>query len=235
MPFSQAPCGLFLPHSDFYLRLRKDRLMALFYRLPFPYDSRPPKITGFAYADKIHVFWPFRLATLVCSPARCGCLTPSLIAPKRTGEFSFVRATKTGFPQKRLFVSRCCGFRCLFLIYWLFFVFTIYRLSACVPFLKVCIFFVSVFPVCLSGLFPFRVQFNSKTNFSNRKIFFRPIEKNGSKMRVNARARWLFLFDWKSIHYKKVEFFFQKNIGFNVQKWTERKTIYIDSQLFVSW
>nr|DAV63164.1 MAG TPA: hypothetical protein [Caudoviricetes sp.] len=63
------------------------------------------------------------------------------------------------------------------------------------PFLKVCIFFVSVFPVCLSGLFPFRVQFNSKTNFSNRKIFFRPIEKNGSKMRVNARARWLFLFD----------------------------------------
>nr|DAW59109.1 MAG TPA: hypothetical protein [Caudoviricetes sp.] len=31
---------------------------------------------------------------MVCSPARCGCLTPSLIAPKRTGEFLFVRAKK---------------------------------------------------------------------------------------------------------------------------------------------
>jgi hypothetical protein len=53
-----------------------------------------------------------------------------------------------------------------------FFVFTIYRLFAVVSLLKVCIFFVSLLPVCLSGLFPFRVQFNSKTNFSNRQIFF---------------------------------------------------------------
>lgn len=81
-------------------------IMALFSRFPFPYDSRPPKITGFAYADKIHVFRPFRLAALVRRPARCGYLTPYLIAPKRTGEFLFVRATKIGFPQKRLFVSR---------------------------------------------------------------------------------------------------------------------------------
>ena len=48
----------------------------------------------------------FRLAALVRRPARCGCLTPYLIAPKRTGEFLFVRATKIGFPQKKLFVSR---------------------------------------------------------------------------------------------------------------------------------
>nr|DAI91121.1 MAG TPA: hypothetical protein [Caudoviricetes sp.] len=117
MLFSQAPCGLFLPHSDFYLRLRKGRLMALFYRLPFPYDSRPPKITGFAYADKIHVFRPFRLAALVCRSARCGCLTPYLSVPKRTDEFLIFQASKIGFPQKRLLFSRCCGFCCLFLTY----------------------------------------------------------------------------------------------------------------------
>lgn len=81
-------------------------IMALFSRFPFPYDSHPPKFTGFAYADKIHVFRPFRLAALVCRPARCGCLTPYSIAPKRTGEFLIVQASKIGFPQKRLFVSR---------------------------------------------------------------------------------------------------------------------------------
>ena len=171
MLFSQAPCGLFLPHSDFYLRLRMGRLMALFYRLPFPYDSHPPKITGFAYADKIHVFRPFRLAALVCRSARCGYLTPYLSVPKRTDEFLIFPASKIGFPQKGLFVSRCCGFAVCFLL-TVFFVFTIYRLFAVVSLLKVCIFFVSLLPVCLSGLFPFRVQFNSKTNFSNRQIFF---------------------------------------------------------------
>lgn len=196
MPFSQAPCGLFLPHSDFYLRLRKRRLMALFYRFPFPYDSRPPKITGFAYADKIHVFRPFRHATLVCSPARCGCLTPSLIAPKLTGGFSFVRATKKGFPQKRLFVSRCCGFRCLFLIYWLFLflLFTDFR--------RVCRFWKSVYflflfsPSVCRGCFPFGFNSTLKQIFQTAKYFFSSDWKNGSKMRVNARARGWFLFDW---------------------------------------
>ena len=48
----------------------------------------------------------FQLATLVCSPARCGYLTPYLIAPKRTSEFLIFQASKIGFPQKGLFVSR---------------------------------------------------------------------------------------------------------------------------------
>nr|DAW59108.1 MAG TPA: hypothetical protein [Caudoviricetes sp.] len=46
MLFSQAPCGLFLPHSDFYLRLRKGRLMALFYRLPFSIRLSPSQNHG---------------------------------------------------------------------------------------------------------------------------------------------------------------------------------------------
>lgn len=172
MLFSQAPCGLFLPHSDFYLRLRKGRLMALFYRLPFPYDSRPPKITGFTYADKIHVFRPFRLAALVCRSARCGCLTPYLSVPKRTDEFLIFQASKDRFPTKKAFVFSLLRFLLSVSYLLTFFVFTIYRLVAVVSLLKVCIFFVSVFPVCLSGLFPFRVQFNSKTNFSILQIIF---------------------------------------------------------------
>lgn len=52
-------------------------------------------------------------------------------------------------------------------------------------------------------------------------------------MRVDARARGLFyLIENQYIAEKK--FFFKKNIGFNAQKQTERKTIYIDSQLFAS-
>ena len=81
-------------------------IMALFSRFPFPYDSRPPKITGFAYADKIHVFRPFRLAALVRRSARCGYLTPYLSVPKRTDEFLIFPASKIGFPQKGLFFSR---------------------------------------------------------------------------------------------------------------------------------
>ena len=169
MLFSQAPCGLFLPHSDFYLRLRKGRLMALFYRLPFPYDSHPPKITGFAYADKIHVFRPFRLATLVCSPARCGCLTPSLIAPKRTGEFLFVRATKIGFPQKRLFVSRCCGFCCLFLTYWLFLFLLFTDLLRLFRFWKSVYFLFLFSPSVCRGCFPFGFNSTLKQIFQSSK------------------------------------------------------------------
>lgn len=172
MLFSQAPCGLFFPHGDFYLRLRKGRLMALFYRFPFPYDSRPPKITGFAYADKIHVFRPFRLAALVCRSARCGYLTPYLSVPKRTDEFLIFQASKIRFPTKK---ALCFSLlRLLLSVSYLltFFVFTIYRLVAVVSLLKVCIFFVSVFPVCLSGLFPFRVQFNNNTKFLILQIFF---------------------------------------------------------------
>lgn len=51
-------------------------------------------------------FQPFRLATLVCSSARCGYLTPYLSVPKRTDEFLIFQASKIGFPQKGLFVSR---------------------------------------------------------------------------------------------------------------------------------
>nr|DAO94805.1 MAG TPA: hypothetical protein [Caudoviricetes sp.] len=43
---------------------------------------------------------------MVCSLARCGYLTPYLIAPKRTSGFLIFQASKIGFPQKRLFVSR---------------------------------------------------------------------------------------------------------------------------------
>lgn len=139
MLFSQAPCGLFLPHSDFYLRLRMGRLMALFYRLPFPYDSHPPKITGFAYADKIHVFRPFRLAALVCRSARCGYLTPYLSVPKRTDEFLIFPASKIGFPQKGLFVSRSrrsllfC-FLILFFTIYFFIRFSPYLFAVCLAF-----------------------------------------------------------------------------------------------------
>ena len=140
MLFSQAPCGLFLPHSDFYLRLRKGRLMALFYRLPFPYDSRPPKITGFAYADKIHVFRPFRLATLVCSPARCGCLTPSLIAPKRTGEFLFVRAKKQVSHKKGSLFLAVAAFAVCFLLTDFFCFYYLQTFGMCVAFESLYIF-----------------------------------------------------------------------------------------------
>ena len=152
MLFSQAPCGLFLPHSDFYLRLRMGRLMALFYRLPFPYDSHPPKITGFAYADKIHVFRPFRLAALVCRSARCGYLTPYLSVPKRTDEFLIFPASKIGFPQKGLFVSRCCGFCCLFLTYCFFRFYYLQTFCGCVAFESLYIFCFSFARLCVGAV-----------------------------------------------------------------------------------
>lgn len=159
MLFSQAPCGLFFPHGDFYLRLRKGRLMALFYRFPFPYDSRPPKITGFAYADKIHVFRPFRLAALVCRSARCGYLTPYLSVPKRTDEFLIFQASKIRFPTKK---ALCFSLLRLllsvsYLLIFLFLLFTDFR--------HVCRFWKSVYflflfsPSVYRGCFPF--GFNS--------------------------------------------------------------------------
>ena len=51
MLFSQAPCGLFFRYRAFYLRAHKGAIMALFYRLSFPHDSRTPKIACFACAD----------------------------------------------------------------------------------------------------------------------------------------------------------------------------------------
>ena len=45
-----------------------------------------------------------------------------------------------------------------------------------------------------------------------------------------AREGYFYLTENQSITEKKN--FFQKNIGFNARKQTERKTIYIDSQLF---
>ena len=214
MLFSQAPCGLFLPHSDFYLRLRKGRLMALFYRLPFPYDSRPPKITGFAYADKIHVFRPFRLAALVCRSARCGCLTPYLSVPKRTDEFLIFQASKIGFPQKRLLFSRCCGFCCLFLTYWLF-LFLLFT-----DLLRLCRFWKSVYflflfsPSVCRGCFPFGFNSTLKQIFQSAKFFFVRLRKTALKWEwTPAREGCFYSIENQSITEKKI--FFQKNIGFN--------------------
>lgn len=48
-----------------------------------------------------------------------------------------------------------------------------------------------------------------------------------------AREDYLYFIENQS--FVKSENFFQKNSGFKVQKLIERKTIYIDNQLFASW
>jgi hypothetical protein len=172
MLFSQAPCGLLLPHSDFYLRLRKGRLMALFYRLPFSIRLSPSQNHGFCVCGQ-----NTRISTVpTCGiglPFRSVWLFDTLFKRSKThGRIFDFPSLKNRFPTKKAFVFSLLRFLLSVSYLLTFFVFTIYRLVAVVSLLKVCIFFVSVFPVCLSGLFPFRVQFNSKTNFSILQIIF---------------------------------------------------------------
>ena len=93
IPFSQAPCRVFFLHSNFYLRAHKGAIMALFCYLSFLHGSRTPKFACFACTDYLHNR-PLQLATLVCSLAWCGYLTPSLIAPKRTSNFRLSKPRK---------------------------------------------------------------------------------------------------------------------------------------------
>lgn len=102
-------------------------------------------------------------------------MTPSLIVPKRTGEFSFVRATKIGFPQKRLFVSRSCGLVCLFLFSVLIY-----------------LFFYSFFPyllavvVWLSSTLHYKTVFSFSKTFS-KKIFWNVLKNRFSRYGTHAR------------------------------------------------
>ena len=172
MLFSQAPCGLLLPHSDFYLRLRKGRLMALFYRLPFSIRLSPSQNHGFCVCGqntRISTVPTCYIGLQSCAVWLFNTLFNRSIANRRI----FVCPShENRFPTKKALCFSLLRFLLSVSYLLTFFVFTIYRLVAVVPLLKVCIFFVSVFPVCLSGLFPFRFQFNSKTNFSILQIIF---------------------------------------------------------------
>ncbi len=119
--------------ATFYSERTRAQLWHIFIATLF-YTSRTPKFSCFVCTDKITQFWPLQLATLVCSLARCGYLTPSLIAPKRTSEFLIFQASKIGFPQKGLFVSRSrrIGFSVSFSLFcfWLFF-FVVFSVLVC--------------------------------------------------------------------------------------------------------
>lgn len=72
-----------------------------FFTTLFPYNSRS-QIIAFCVCGQSTRTLPFLLATLVCSSVRCGCLTPSLIAPKRTDVFCFSRVQKNVSNKKTL-------------------------------------------------------------------------------------------------------------------------------------
>ena len=86
IPFSQAPCRVFFLHSNFYLRAHKGAFMALFCYLSFLHGLALPNLRALRVRT-ICTNRPLQLATLVCSSARCGYLTPYLSVPKRTDNF----------------------------------------------------------------------------------------------------------------------------------------------------
>ena len=98
---SQAPCGLFFPHCELYSGCNWADLWHYFFTTLFPYNSRS-QIIAFCVCGQSTRTLPFLLATLVCSSVRCGCLTPSLITPKRTDVFCFSRVQKNVSNKKTL-------------------------------------------------------------------------------------------------------------------------------------
>jgi hypothetical protein len=124
---------------------------------------------------------------LVCSPARCGYLTPYLIAPKRTGEFLIFQASKIGFPQKGLFVSRS---RRSLLFCFLILFFTIYFFIRFSPYL---------FAVCLA----FEYMTIIKPFFRTAKLFKEKIlERSKNSLFANMeRTRAKVVYKQLNINY----------------------------------
>ena len=123
-------------------------------------------------------FQPFQLATLVCSPARCGYLTPYSIAPKRTGEFLIFQASKIGFPQKRLFVSRS---RRSLLFCFLILFFTIYFFIRFSPYLfAVCLAF--EYMTIIKPFFRTAKLFEKKNLERSKNSLFANMERTRAKM-----------------------------------------------------
>ena len=117
---------------------------------------------------------------------------------------------KNRFPTKRAVCFSLLRFL-LSVSYLLFFSFLLFT-----DFLRLCRFWKSVYflflfcPSVCRGCFPFGFNSTLKQIFQTAKYFFSSDWKNSSKMRVNARARGLFLFNWKSTPYKKEKFFSKK-------------------------
>jgi len=100
--YLRPSCDVFLSHCVFYLRAQLGAIMALFKHYPFVHCA--PKLTHFWHSENVHVHSLFRLATLVCSPAECGYLTPSLSVPKRTGKFLIFQSSKGLLSHKKAFL-----------------------------------------------------------------------------------------------------------------------------------
>lgn len=128
----------FYRYRAFYSERTRAQLWHYSYTSFFHTTLALPNLRALRMRTK-NTFLPFQLATLVCSPARCGYLTPYLIAPKRTGEFLIFQASKIGFPQKGLFVSRSrrsllfC-FLILFFTIYFFIRFSPYLFAVCLAF-----------------------------------------------------------------------------------------------------
>ncbi len=93
----------------------------------------------------------------------------------------------------------------------------------CIAFECLYMFFVSFLCFAFGVAFPFGFISTLKQKFQSSKYFFSRKWKIGSKMRVNARARGLFVFIWKSIACKKVKIFFQKNRDSTFKNWLKEK------------
>ncbi|MDR2005348.1 MAG: hypothetical protein LBQ74_20180 [Prevotella sp.] len=101
--FISVPRAMCFYRKVFFISARTGRNYGLILTLPIQWKNSQI-LTFFALGYKVHVLSPFQFATLVCSPAGCGYLTPSLSVPKRTGEFLIVQSSKGLLSHKKAFL-----------------------------------------------------------------------------------------------------------------------------------
>ena len=149
--------------------MRKGRLMALFYRLPFSIRLSPSQNHGFCVCGQ-----NTRISTVpTCGiglPFRSVWLFDTLFKRSKThGRIFDFPSLKNRFPTKKAFVFSLLRFCCLFLTYWLF-LFLLFT-----DLLRLCRFWKSVYflflfsPSVCRGCFPFGFNSTLKQIFQSSK------------------------------------------------------------------
>ena len=194
MLFSQAPCGLFLPHDVFYLRAHWAQLWHYFHASLFHTTLTLPK-RGFCVCGQ-----NTRISTVpTCGiglPFRSVWLFDTLFKRSKThGRIFDFPSLKNRFPTKKaVFVSLSAAFTFCFLLTDFLGFYYLQTFAVWFTFESLYMFFVSFLCFAFGGAFPFGFISTLKQKFQSSKYFFSLASKNGSKMGVNARARGLFLF-----------------------------------------
>lgn len=175
MLFSQAPCRLFSLLPWILSPAAHGQTYGIIFSRPFSIQLSRSQINALCVCGR---------NTRISTVSTCGVGSPSCSVwlfntlfnhSIVNRHFLIFPASKKGFPEKRLFVSRFCGFRFLFRIYRFLFVFLFTDFCGCVPVWKsINIFSFVSLSVCRPSFV--RLQFNTTTKILILQIFFFEID-----------------------------------------------------------